>query len=56
MESVLSIEFASLCFVSNKGEEVKQEKDILEVNGCFSNHIPCLFDTSGNTLLFCQSC
>ena len=55
-ESVSSDEFAKICFVSNKVEEVKQEKDILEVNSCFSIHISCLFDTSRGMLLFFQSC
>ena len=53
-ESVSSDEFAKIC--SNNGEEVKQEKDVLEVNSCFSNHISCLYDTSRDMLLFFQPC
>ena len=37
-ELVSSIEFVEICFVSNKAGEVKQEKDVLEVNSCFSSH------------------
>ena len=55
-ESVSSNEFRKTCFVSNKAEEVKQEKDISEVNSCFNGHIPCSFDTSRGIFIFCQSC
>ena len=55
-ELVSSIEFVEICFVSNKAGEVKQEKDVLEVKSRFSSRISCLFDTSRNILLFCQSC
>ena len=34
-ESVSSTEFVEICFVLNKAEEVKQEKDVLEVNSWF---------------------